>query len=48
MKIDDGPGFRVYFTRRGAVIYLLLLGGDKSAQSRDIERAKFMAASLEE
>ncbi|STQ89278.1 type II toxin-antitoxin system RelE/ParE family toxin [Iodobacter fluviatilis] len=48
MKVDYGPGYRVYFTRRGAVIYLLLLGGDKSTQPRDIERAKVMAASLEE
>jgi putative addiction module killer protein len=36
----------VYFTRRGAVVYLLLLGGDKSTQKRDIKRAMEMASSL--
>ena len=33
MRIHFGPGYRVYFTRRGEVIYLLLLGGDKSSQT---------------
>jgi putative addiction module killer protein len=46
MRIHYGPGYRVYFTRRGAVVYLLLLGGDKSTQKRDIKRAMEMASSL--
>ena len=40
------PGYRVYYTRRGQVIYLLLLGGDKSTQKRDIQRAIDMAHEL--
>lgn len=46
MRIHFGPGYRVYFTRRGEVIYLLLLGGNKSSQKRDIKRAIQMARSL--
>lgn len=46
MRINCGPGYRAYFTRRGEVIYLLLLGGDKSTQKRDIKRAKTMARTL--
>jgi len=46
MRIHYGPGYRVYFTRRDAVIYLLLLGGDKSTQKRDIKRAIEMASTL--
>lgn len=46
MRIHHGPGYRVYFTRRGAVVYLLLLGGDKSTQKRDIKRALDMASAL--
>lgn len=41
LRIHYGPGYRVYFVRRGAVI--LLCGGDKSSQTRDIKRAKEMA-----
>ena len=37
------PGYRVYCTRRGEVLYQLLLGGDKSSQKRDIQRAIDMA-----
>ena len=40
------PGYRVYYTRRGKVLYLLLLGGDKSSQKRDIQRAIDMAHEL--
>jgi len=47
MRIHSGPGYRVYFTRRGEVIYLLLLGGDKSSQKRDIKRAIEMARVLD-
>jgi len=39
MKIDFGPGYRVYFTRRGAELVLLLAGGDKSTQQQDIDAA---------
>jgi putative addiction module killer protein len=46
MRIHFGPGYRAYFTRRGDVVYLLLLGGDKSTQKRDIKRAKEMARAL--
>ena len=47
MRIHFGPGYRVYYTRRGKVIYLLLLGGDKSTQKRDIKRAIEMARTLD-
>ena len=40
LRIDWGPGYRVYFSRLGQVIVLLLCGGDKRTQQKDIERAK--------
>ena len=40
LRIDYGPGYRVYFTRRGARVLLLLCGGDKSNQQSDIDRAR--------
>jgi putative addiction module killer protein len=46
MRVHFGPGYRVYFTRRGEVLYLLLLGGDKTSQKRDIKRAIEMARAL--
>jgi putative addiction module killer protein len=46
MRIDYGPGYRLYFTRRGEQIVVLLCGGDKSSQSRDIAFAKQMAKDL--
>ena len=46
MRIHVGPGYRAYFIRRGEMFYLLLLGGKKSTQKRDIKRAKDMARTL--
>jgi len=46
--IHDGPGYRVYFVRRGASTYVLLAGGDKSTQKRDIARAHRIARELKE
>ena len=43
LRIDHGPGYRVYFTRRGPVVIVLLVGGDKRSQDTDIERAIAMA-----
>jgi len=48
MRIDYGPGYRVYFTRKGRFYVLLLCGGDKSSQARDIARAKTMAQELKD
>jgi putative addiction module killer protein len=48
MRIDYGPGYRVYFTRRGKEIILLLCGGDKRTQSRDIALAKKLAKEWKE
>jgi putative addiction module killer protein len=47
MRVHVGPGYRMYYTRRGEVVYLLLLGGDKSSQKRDIKRAIDMARDLD-
>lgn len=46
LRIDYGPGYRVYFCRRGGVIYILLCGGTKRTQDRDIKRAKKMAMEI--
>ena len=48
MRIDVGPGYRVYFTGRGRSLVFLLVGGDKSTQKRDIKRAQAMARALKE
>jgi putative addiction module killer protein len=48
MRIHVGPGYRVYYTRRELVVYVLLLGGDKSSQKRDIKLAIQMAQALKE
>ncbi len=46
MRITYGPGYRIYFTRMGDTIVILLCGGDKSSQSRDIVLAKQMAKEI--
>ena len=43
MRIDDGPGYRVYFTQRGNTVAVLLCGGDKRTQQKDIARAQKLA-----
>ena len=43
MRIDYGPGYRVYYLNRGAQIVILLCGGDKRTQQRDIKRAQMLA-----
>jgi len=47
-RINTGPGYRLYYMRRGAALVILLAGGDKSTQARDIARAVNMAAGLKE
>ena len=47
LRIHVGPGYRVYFSKRRNRILLLLCGGSKSSQARDIERAKRLLAKLE-
>ena len=47
LRIFYGPGYRVYFTKQSSVVVVLLVGGDKSSQSKDIKRAKELARELE-
>lgn len=46
MRIDVGPGYRLYFARRGDQLIVLLCGGDKSSQQKDIREAVTMAEQL--
>lgn len=46
MRIHYGPGYRLYYKRIGGVVYLLLLGGDKTSQKRDIRRAIELARTI--
>ena len=47
LRIHDGPGYRIYFITKGHVLIVLLCGGDKSSQDKDIKRAKDLAQQLE-
>ncbi len=47
MRIDVGAGYRLYFTRRGRILIVILAGGDKSTQGKDIERAQRIFKNLE-
>lgn len=47
LRIDYGPGYRLYFTRRGEEIVILLCGGNKDSQAKDIKRAKKLAQELD-
>jgi len=46
MRVDVGSGYRIYFVRKGVEVYVLLMGGDKSSQKRDIRTALAMARQL--
>jgi putative addiction module killer protein len=46
MRLFGGPGYRLYFTQRGNQLVILLCGGDKSSQQRDIEKARELAKTL--
>jgi putative addiction module killer protein len=46
MRVDVGPGYRVYYTRRGDVLIVLLVGGDKASLKQDIRKAQALAADL--
>jgi putative addiction module killer protein len=48
LRIDYGPGYCIYFTRRKNIVVILLCGGTKSTQRRDIDLAKKLAAGLED
>ena len=48
LRIDYGPGYRVYFVQRGQALIILLCGGDKRSQSRAIRHARESAAELED
>lgn len=46
LRIDVGPGYRVYFVRRGESLIVLLCGGDKDSQARDVARARSLAREV--
>lgn len=46
MRITHGPGYRIYFTMRGEDVVILLVGGNKGSQERDIKRAQVMAKEV--
>jgi putative addiction module killer protein len=48
LRVHVGPGYRLYFVRRGTILIVLLNGGDKGSQKRDIQRAKKILSELED
>ena len=48
LRINFGPGYRVYFTKRGQKLIILLAGGDKSTQQQDIKEALYLAQNIQE
>lgn len=48
IRVDYGPGYRIYYLRKKNTIIILLLGGDKSTQSKDIQKAHELAQRVEE
>ena len=48
LRITTGPGYRIYYTKRDDEIVILLVGGDKSTQSKDIQKAKELAEELQD
>jgi putative addiction module killer protein len=48
LRVNYGPGYRVYFVQRGTTLIVLLCGGDKGTQAADIEKAKALATQLKE
>ena len=46
LRVDIGPGYRIYYTLRQNIVVILLCGGDKSSQARDIRRARQIAEEL--
>ena len=47
MRVEVGPGYRLYFTRRGSILIVMLAGGDKSTHVKDIKRAQRILKVLE-
>ncbi|MBU4531033.1 MAG: type II toxin-antitoxin system RelE/ParE family toxin [Hoeflea sp.] len=48
LRVDHGPGYRVYYVQRGSLVVVLLCGGDKSSQARDVATAKILAKELKD
>ena len=48
MRIHYGPGYRLYFTRRGGAVVLLLVGGNKASQTADVRRAQDMLKEIKD
>lgn len=48
LKVDCGPGYRIYYVQRGTLVVVMLCGGDKRSQSQDIEKASVLKKMLEE
>ena len=46
MRVDYGPGYRIYFASRGSTLVILLCGGNKKTQTADIKRAKALAREI--